>query len=198
MMLVELTTVPQGGIPLNAFKDHLRLGSGFSDGDLQDGVLEGFLRAAIAAVEARTGKVLIERAFSWTLTAWRNDTRQPLPLAPVNAISQMVLVDSNGTEVLSPDRWTLRPDMQRPTLEAKSSTLPAIPCGGHVRIEMLAGFGPEWSDLPVDLAHACFMLAAHYYEYRMDAMTPQQALPFGVAALIEPYRTVRLFMGGRT
>jgi uncharacterized phiE125 gp8 family phage protein len=28
------------------------------------------LRAAMAAVEARTGKILIEREFSWTLTAW--------------------------------------------------------------------------------------------------------------------------------
>lgn len=193
MMLVELTTVPQGAIPLAAFKDHLRLGSGFAEDDLQDSVLEGFVRAAMAAVEARTGKILIERTFSWTLTKWRDACRQPLPIAPVNAVVQLVSIDSRGDETLVEEGWHLRPDAQRPVVEGH---LPAISAGGQVRIEMLAGFGPEWSDLPADLAHACFMLAAHYYEYRLERVTPQQALPFGVAALIEPYRTVRLFMGG--
>lgn len=195
MMLVELTTVPQGAIPLDAFKDHLRLGSGFAEGDLQDGVIEGFLRAAMAAIEARTGKILIERTFAWTLTKWRDDRRQPLPVAPVSAVVRTVIMDALGSETNVSEGFSLEPDMQRPSLVG---TLPTIPCGGQVRLELLAGFGPEWSDLPADLAHACLMLAAHYYEYRMDMLTPQQALPFGVAALIEPYRTVRLFMGGRS
>lgn len=192
MMLVELTTVPQGAIPLAAFQDHLRLGSGFAEGDLQDAVLEGFLRAAMAAIEARTGKILIERMFSWTLTKWRDPCRQPLPVAPVSAVAQVVLVDAVGDETIAPQTWHLKPDAQRPVLDG---TLPAIPSSGQVRLDLLAGYGPEWSDLPADLAQACFMLAAHYYEYRTEVATPQQALPFGVAALIEPYRTVRLFMG---
>ena len=69
MMLVEETTVPLSALPVAQFKDRLRLGSGFSDDGLQDSVLESYLRAAIAAIEARTGKILIERAFTWTLSA---------------------------------------------------------------------------------------------------------------------------------
>ncbi len=65
MMLVEETTVPQAAIPVAQFKEHLRLGTGFSDDGLQDVVLEGFLRAAMAAIEGRIGKILIEREFSW-------------------------------------------------------------------------------------------------------------------------------------
>jgi len=198
MMLVELTTVPQAAIPLAAFKDHLRLGSGFAEGDLQDSVLDGFLRAAMAAIEARTGKILIERTFAWTLTKWRDPAAQPLPLAPVSSVTDLVMVAPGGEETLAPDSWRLEPDAQRPVLAADGTSLPAIAAGAQVRIEMLAGFGPEWSDLPVDLAHACFMLAAHFYEYRTEMMAPQQALPFGVSALIEPYRTVRLFMGSRS
>lgn len=195
MMLVELTTVPQGAFPLATMKDHLRLGSGFAEGDLQDAMIEGFLRAAVAAIEARTGKVLIERLFAWTLTDWRDPIRQPLPLAPVSAVVNIIRVDRQGNETLAPDTWSLAPDMQRPIL---SGNLPSIPSGGHVRLELLAGFGPDWSDVPADLAHACIMLAAHYYEHRTEMVTAQQSFPFGVAALIEPYRTVRLFMGGRS
>jgi hypothetical protein len=42
MMLVEETTVPVSALPVATFKDHMRMGSGFSDDDIQDGVLEGF------------------------------------------------------------------------------------------------------------------------------------------------------------
>lgn len=113
MMLVEETTVPTSALPVAEFKDHLRLGSGFSDDGVQDAVLENYLRAAMAAIEARTGKILIEREFSWTLTAWRDDRRQPLPVAPVNAISSVTLLDMQGQETaMDPDRWYLEPDMQ--------------------------------------------------------------------------------------
>ncbi len=199
MMLVEETTVPQSALPVAQFKDHLRLGSGFSDDGLQDPVLESYLRAAMAAIEARTGKILIARDFSWTLTAWRDDRRQPLPVAPVSAIISVTLVDLSGAETVAAEGgWHLEPDSQRPALTALHSRLPAIPSHGSVRIAILAGFGPHWDDLPADLAQAVMLLAAHYYEYRHDFSRGTAPMPFGVSALIERYRTVRLFMGGRT
>jgi uncharacterized phiE125 gp8 family phage protein len=162
---------------------------------LQDELLAGFLRAAIATIEARTGKILIEREFGWSLTAWRDAQRQPLPLAPVSALIRMVVVDRNGDEVLiDPARVQLVPDTQRPSLVPVSGILPTIPTDSILRIEMLAGYGPEWSDLPADLQHAVLMLAAHFHENRYEMETA--SLPFGVAALIERYRTVRIMMGG--
>jgi len=197
MMLVEETTVPTSALPVAEFKDHLRLGSGFSDDGVQDAVLKNYLRAAIAAIEARTGKILIEREFSWTLTAWRDDRRQPLPVAPVNAVSAVTLLDMQGRETaVDPDRWYLKPDMQRPSLQAVGTCLPGLSTGGAVRIGMLAGFGPEWGDLPADLAQAVMLLAAHFYEYRHDVSRSTPAMPAGVIALVERYRTVRIFMGG--
>ena len=65
MMLIEETAVPSEALPVDAFKAHLRLGTGFSEDTLQEPVLESFLRAAMSAIEARTGKILIERDFSW-------------------------------------------------------------------------------------------------------------------------------------
>ena len=198
MMLVEETTVPASALPVAEFKNHLRLGSGFSDDGVQDAVLDGYLRASLAAIEARTGKILIEREFSWTLTAWRDDRRQPLPVAPVNAIINVMLVDLQGNDTaVDGDAWYLEPDMQRPSLQPVGTGLPAISAGGSVRIGLLAGFGPEWSDLPADLAQAVMLLGAHFYEYRHDVSRAAPAMPISVLALIERYRTVRLFMGGR-
>ncbi len=199
MMLVEETTVPQAALPVAAFKEHLRLGTGFADDGLQDTLLEQVLRAAMAAIEARTGKILIERDFSWTVTFWRDQTEQAFPVAPISAITGLVLVDRLGDETVLPQNgWRLVPDMQRPRLVADTGSLPALPQAGSVRIGFMAGFGPEWSDIPADLGQAVLLLAAHFYEYRHDATGSRGSMPFNVQALIERYRTVRLFMGGRT
>lgn len=199
MMLIEETTVPQSALPVAQFKDHMRLGSGFSDDSVQDPVLESYLRAAMAAIEARTGKILIEREFSWTLTRWRDGRHQPLPVAPVSAITGVMLIDVSGTEkIASGDAWFLEPDSQRPSLNAVSSCLPAIPRNGSVRIGLLAGYGPEWGDLPADMGQAVMLLAAHFYEYRHDVSRGTPAMPFGVSALIERFRSLRLSMGGQS
>jgi uncharacterized phiE125 gp8 family phage protein len=197
MMLVEETQVPQAALPVADFKSHLRLGSGFAEDSVQDAVLESFLRAAMAAVEARTGKVLIEREYSWTLSRWRDSSGQGLPVAPISAITEVVLTDRAGDEsIISTDQYILRPDQQRPILGPTSGLLPSVPTGGSVRIGFMAGFGPEWSDLPSDLAQAAMMLAAHYYEYRHETALSGRCMPFGVTSLLERYRNVRVFAGG--
>jgi len=197
MMLIEETTVHPDALPVALFKEHLRLGSGFSDDGMQDGLLEGFLRSALAAIEARTGKALIERQFSWTLTKWRDAFEQVLPIAPVSAIVRVEVLDRMGDATLiDPVTYQVRPDMQRPVLVAVSASWPSVPQAGAVKIEILAGFGPDWSDLPADLAQAVFLLAAHYYEYRHEVQYDGGCMPFGVSALIERYRSIRLTGGG--
>ena len=197
MMLVEVTTVPQAVLPVAAFKEHLRLGTGFSDADIQDGLLEAHLRAALAAIEARTGKILIARDFRWSLGKWRDADCQPLPVAPVAAIASVVMVDAAGVEITLPDsRWALVPDAHRPQLAACGPRLPEVPQGGTVQITMTAGYGADWTDLPDDLAQAVLMLAAHYYEHRHAVTAQPQGLPEPIQALIAGYRSLRLFMGG--
>lgn len=199
MMLVEQTLVPAAALPVASFKAHMRLGSGFADDDLQDGLLETHLRAALAAIEARTGKILIERSFEWTLTAWRDAYREPLPLAPVSAVDDVILIDRFGVETTAPaGGWRLAPDTHRPRLIGINGPLLPVPQDGSVRIVLTAGYGASWTDLPEDLAQAVFLLAAHFYEFRHATNSAGADIPFGVAALIAPYRNVRLFAGGRS
>ena len=198
MMLVELTSIPLETLPLAAFRDHLRLGSGFSDDTIQDAVLENFLRAAIASIEARTGKILLERSFGWTLSAWRHDDRQPLPLAPVTSVSALIEVDIDGFEAPMASTWYLAPDDQRPVLKARAGCLPRILPSMNVRVEMTAGFAATRSGVPADLRQAVMMLATHYYEHRSAEGSGANDFPIGVISLIERYRTVRTFLGGRS
>lgn len=191
MNLIELTTPLSAAIPIGDFTDHLKLGSGFADDGSQDSLLEGYLRAAISAIEGRTGKVLLQKDYSWELTRWYAPGRQGLPVGPVSGVSAVTLVTAGGADtVVDPAAYTLRKDLFRPELSA--GALPSIPTNGMVRIDFTAGFGPAWSDVPPDLAQAVFLLAASNYEARSEAHGAGGTMPFGVLALIERYKTVRL------
>lgn len=194
MMLVEQTTVPTEGLPVTEFRDHLRLGTGFTDDTVQDTVLEAYVRAALAAIEARTGKALIARSFAWTLTQWRDPCRQALPVAPVSAITEVKLTDRTGAEtVLAAGTYRLELDAHKPAVAAFGAALPSVPAQGSAQVTFTAGYGPTWADVPADLCQAVFLLAAHFYENRSAVMSGEKAVPFGVSLLIDRYRMVRLF-----
>lgn len=196
MMLVEQTTVSAMALPIAEFKDHLRMGSGFADDAVQDGVLESYLRSAMAAIEARTGKVLIARSFLWSLTAWRKSGEQAFPVAPVSAIGELRMLDRLGVvTVIDAGRYGLQKDDHRPRIMAVGSCLPTIPIGGSVEVIFDAGFGSRWGQLPADIAHAVILLAAHYYEHRDVGASGGAVMPYGVSSLIERYRTVRILGG---
>ncbi|MGJ8546803.1 MAG: head-tail connector protein [Sulfitobacter sp.] len=193
MMLIEETPVPDLALPLDALKAHLRLGSGFGVEDLQDALLAGFLRAALAAIELRTGKALFGRNFRWSLPRWRDGQAQALPIAPAVQIAQLVIVDASGAEVIAaPQSYRLEADPQRPVLRAAATCLPTIPSGGQARVDFSAGFGAAWEDIPPDLRQAVMMLSAHYYEFRADTTLSEGCMPFGVSSLIDRYRALRL------
>jgi uncharacterized phiE125 gp8 family phage protein len=197
MMLTEMTTVPGSALPVQVFKDHLRLGSGFAEDGLQDGLIETYLRAAIAAVEGRIGKVLIARRFRLTLEDWRTGGEQPLPVAPVSAVVSVSVVDAADlATVVDASRYRLVPDMHRPKLVAVGVLLPVVPMDGRAEVVFDAGFGATWAEVPVDLAQAVMLLAAEYYETRQPGDGGQGGLPFAVQALIERWRTVRI-LGGK-
>lgn len=197
MMLIEQTTVPGTALPVRALKDHLRLGSGFADDGLQDGLIESYLRAAMAMIEGRIGKVLIARRFLWTLEDWRSGSEQALPVAPVTAVVSLRLVDAAGGSVLvAAGRYKLVQDTHRPKLAAVGSALPDVPTDGRAEVVFDAGFGASWALVPPDLAQAVLLLAAEYYEHRHEVGVRDGGLPYGVVTLIERWRTVRVLGGG--
>jgi uncharacterized phiE125 gp8 family phage protein len=197
MFLTEEAAIPATALPIADLRDHLRLGSGFGEDGLQDGLMEAYLRAAVAAIEARIGKVLIPRMFNWALECWRDPAAQALPVAPVQSVSALTLFDMTGAAtVIAGTAYRLVIDLHRPKLAAMGAALPTIPTGGRAEVRFLAGFGAGWLDVPADLRQAVLLLAAEYYENRHEMGLREQALPFGIMALIERWRTVRVLGGG--
>ncbi|MEP1963165.1 head-tail connector protein [Tateyamaria sp.] len=197
MMLIEETTVPDAALPVEEFKTHLRLGSGFGADSLQDAVLVGFLRAAVAAIEARTSKVLIERDFTLSVNGWCGADVQNLPVAPVTVVTGMALIDRAGVRSeVAPDVFWLERDSQRPRVRSVGSALPVVSEAGTGEVAFRAGFGTGWDALPADLAQAVMLLASHYYEFRHETTLSEGCMPFGVTSLIERYRVMRLGGGG--
>ncbi|MEM6940555.1 MAG: head-tail connector protein [Pseudomonadota bacterium] len=194
-MLIEETPIPDAALPLEAFKAHLRLGSGFGPADVQDAMIASFLRAAIAAVEARTGKAVLQRRFNLVVSEWHARDAHVLPVAPVEAVARVERVAADGTRTLvDPGSYWLQRDLQRPRLRA-SGSLPDVPDGGTLEMLLEAGYASAWEDVPADLGQAVLMLAAHYYEYRNDTGLSAGCMPFGVSSLIERFKQVRLGAG---
>lgn len=192
MNLVEESQVALEALPLAAFRAHLRMGTGFGEDTLQDAVLEGFLRAAFAAIEARTGKVVLRHEFSLTLNGWRKEAMQPLPRAPLALVSAVAFRDALGQEeVLTGDLYRVEADTHVPKLRAVGAYLPRIPEHWEAVIYFSAGFA-DWHAVPRDLQQAVLMLAAHYYEYRHETVLTRGCMPFGVTSLLERYRPLRV------
>ena len=200
MMLVEETSLPEAALPVEALKRHMRLGTGFAEDDLQDVLLASFLRAALSAIEGRTGKALLQRSFSLTLNAWASSDRQPLPIAPVVSITQVSITrfeigDQEPQEIvqiLDPQRYRLEMDRQTPCLRGRGAQLPALFADSSARVEFVAGMAQTFEELPADIAQAVLMLAAHYDEYRAELALGRGCMPFGVTSLIARYCPIRM------
>lgn len=189
MMMVELTSVPTAALPVAELSDHLRLSSGFADDGSQDAQLEGCLRSAMATIEARIGKVLVQRQYALTLTAWQSVESHALPVAPVVTVDSVKLIARGGAETpVDPGRYVLRQDTHRPLIQGVG-TLPSPASGGSIEVVLTAGYGADWSGVPADLKQALLGLAAEFYT--LDPSAPRQLSP-QVMALIEPYRQIRL------
>ena len=194
MVLTEVSAPPSAAMPVRAFAEHLRLGSGFADDGSEDAVLELYLRAAMAAIEARLARALLARDFSWTVGRWRDDASQGMPIAPVRSVASITLVEPDGSEtVVDPEAWSVLRDAQRPRLVGRfGRSLPRIPRAGHAEVRFNAGFGEAWEAVPADLRQAVFLLAAHFYENRSEGNAVAGSMPFGVLVLIEAYRATRI------
>ena len=198
-MLTEVNRFPDQALPLEDCKAHLRLASGFADDGAQDALVAGYLRAAILAIEARTGKVLLARDFRLRLRDWKDAHGQPLPVAPVREVKSLTLLSRMGVaEAVAAEGFRLEVDVHRPLLRPVGWLLPSVPTGGSVEVVFEAGFGPEWADVPADLAQAVMMLTAQYHENRHGAVGLSRggAIPFDVLALIERWRVIRVTAAG--
>lgn len=195
-MLIEETPIAKARLPVEPFRAHMRLGTGFGLDDVQDAVIVAFLRAAIAAAEARTGRCLLSRDFVLTVSEWHAADAHRFPVLPVTTILEVVHVAGDGTRTIAaPASYWLDRTGDRPRLRAITGNLPTLGAAETAEVSFAAGAASTWEEVPADLQQAVLMLAAHYYEYRNDTGLSEGCMPFGVSSLLEHYRIMRLGKG---
>ena len=195
MSLTLLTPPSAEPTSLDDLKAHLRV-----DGEAEDALIIGLAVAARQTIEARCGLAFLNQG--WRLTLDRvPDGMFELPLSPVASIHAVRLFGADGEEqTLSPSDYDAalgRPGRIRlrrrgaPTYGLSTDGRSTGGFGSFV-IDFTAGW-PSPAEAPADLRLAVKILTAHYYENREQASTERfYAMPEGVAALIAPWRRVRL------
>lgn len=176
-------------VSLSEMRAHLRLDP--DDGGAEDALVTSLVRAARAAIEAATRRVLAPGRYRLMLTGWPPDGRLPLPLSPLVALVRAGIVDADGVVAdLDPGLVRLGPDpVEAPGLLIAASPPPLVRTAAL--LEVAAGYGGDGPPLPPDLAQAIRLLAAQWFEHRGDE-PGAQSLPPTVAALIAPHRRLRL------
>lgn len=196
MMIVETSSIDTSLLPTAELALLLRLPSGFADDDDVTEQLESCLSASVATIEARTGKAIVRRGFSWTIHHWHGRDAQVLPVAPVRGITELRVVAGNGDVTLvDPGRYDLRADTHRPAIVARAGGLPVLgQSGSRAEIDFEAGYGAIWEDVPGDLQQAVLALAAQFFDRpsQVDRVGTASDLPARIGLLIEPYRGLGL------
>jgi uncharacterized phiE125 gp8 family phage protein len=172
-------------VSLDEVKAHLRLTA-----SSEDASVAGFAVAARKTLEARLG-------LAFTAQVWRLALDHPpadiltLPIGPVSGIESVTLnLADGGSVAISSDHYQFEGGRDgRLRFNAAVSTGARL---GALVIDFATGW-PDTDDIPADLKLAVKLLAAHYFEHREAVGDAGLAtMPESVAALIAPWRRVRL------
>lgn len=187
--LTVLSPPAEAPLTLDAVKAFLRIGDAS-----EDALIFELLDAARSRLERVAGLALVDQVIGFVWREWPeglNALGARLPVSPVRQIETVSVVDpdNSATDIseqfqLICNRLELRP----------WNTLPAIPPGGRVEIELRVGFGAA-SDVPDDLCEALLRLIGAMYATRSPgafASSIDQGLPQNVQAILDARKEVRL------
>jgi len=186
MSLTQLSPPAAEPVTLDEIKDHLRITH--SDEDI---AINGYLVAAVRAIEARAGLALMAQSWRLTLDEPPYETVY-FPISPVSAINQVSVKNKAGDDALvDAATYEFAPGAPGRLRRAAPWPSPGVRTGG-VAIDFSAGYAAA-DAIPADIVHAVKLLAAHFYEAREAVGEPRLfSVPQTVDALIAPYRQVRL------
>ena len=137
--------------------------------------------------------MLITQAWRFALDAWPKSRRLAIPFAPFRNLSGLYVYDSTGVaQPLGTGLYQLDPAPE----QARLSFTGPLPAPGRpfsgIAFDVTLGYGDTPEDVPRPLRQAMLQLIARWHENRGDSETDAVHLPASVAALLAPYRRVRL------
>lgn len=204
-MALSLVSGPSvAPITLEECKAHLKV-----DDTTDDALIDALIAVVLQYLDGQDGilgRGLVTQTWDYTIDRfppdiiWYNDfgywSQEPimLPLRPVQSISSISYVDSDGaTQTYSASNYSLSAD---------TNSMPRVDLGysltwpttrqqrDAVTVRFIVGYGDVGSDVPEPIRQAMLLMIGHLYENRqtvsVGAMTE---IPFTANALLAPYRT---------
>ncbi|CCG42179.1 head-tail connector protein [Magnetospirillum molischianum] len=189
MSLILVTGPVALAVPLEVVKSHLQLMEGE---DADDGLISGYVRAAVDLVEGFTERALIERTLRLVLDHWPSGP-VVLPRPPLIAVERVAWIDPDGAEQVVTPPLAYQVSRREPAILAPSpgQSWPATRRQlDAVSIEYRAGYGATADAVPEAIRHAILLLVAQWYAVREPVSIGNivNVLPFAVEALLGPYR----------
>lgn len=129
-------------------------------------LVAAYLDAALARVEAMSGRLLFKRTLRYTADTF--GAALELPVSPVISIDSASYVDRDGvTQTLAGSAYALVNRMDQPALYPVPGTAwPATQAfPGAVIVEFDAGYGEDMEDIPAPLRQAVMMTVADWFRF---------------------------------
>ena len=191
-MTVVLTTAPAvEPISLAEAKAHLKI-----DASDEDALLTALITAARMFVERTLGVALITQSWSYFLDFWPSAGCITLPILPVQAVSAVKVHDGAGGSVTLDAAGYAVDALSEPARLVLKGAVPSTEARelNAFEVAFTAGYGDEADTVPGPIRHALKLLVAHWFERREPVALGlvAQDVPTTIAALLLPYRRVRL------
>lgn len=174
MALKLVTAPPVEPVTLDEVKASLRL----TTAD-EDTLLTNFIIAARMDCEFKTGRSLITTA--WRLTLDSFDELREIPKPPLQSVTSVTYVDSNGTEqTLDPSAYRVDSDSEPGRIEPVDAQWPATKTQVNaVTVLFTAGYGDAGSAVPMPVRQWIILAVGDMYANRERSSTERlQALEF--------------------
>jgi uncharacterized phiE125 gp8 family phage protein len=176
----------------NEAKNHLRV-----DTSADDNLIDGLIAAARQWVEHYTRRALITQTWEASLDRFPVSESEPivLPKTPLLSVGSISYLDLQG----STQTWAAS-NYQVDSVSEPARILPVEAADypseqddtlNTVTITFDAGYGDAETDVPSAIRQAMLLLIGEMYE-RREQGSPQEInqVPFGVQALLGPYRVL--------
>lgn len=161
-----------------------------------DTLVSRLVDAATDQVERHCGLALITQTWQLKVDSLAECIRLPKP--PLQSISSIAYVDSDGVEqTLATTEYQVILSKPAEVVRAYSKSYPATrPQREAVTITMVCGYGGSYSDVPESIRHAILMLVGEWDEHREGlAYGATKAIPNSVEYLLRGHRIGGLFVG---
>lgn len=178
--MFSLSPPPVAAEAVVAAKTFLRI-----ENDLEDELLASLVAAAIRHVEGFTNLIVLRRAGIDRLPV--SGTWQRLGVTPVNAITAVAGLPEQGAA------FTLPIEAYALDIDGSGDGWVRVTAPGNAtRIDVTVdvGLAADWAVIPEPLRLAVLRLTGHLHAYRDAA--PDSGPPAAVAALVRPWRRMRL------